>query len=255
MKLTEHYNLKKPEGSELVGPDAFNDNSDIVDNELKRLSEAGEDYELAGAASAVQINLNAHTVADNPHTGSEPKINAGTDTQYLRGNKTWSDFFTNVRSAVLTGLSTATNAVIAATDTVLAALGKLQAQITAVKSTADEAIPKSNIAAATGGTLAVARGGTGKDTLATGEALVGAATGAVTTRPIKNNTATSTALVANTELVTQNTLRYHTNRLTSVAAADTGYTTCMARGIVCSTTDLTPGTSALTNGTIYLVYE
>ena len=36
-----------------------------------------------------------------------------------------------VRAAVLTGLSLATNAVIAATDTVLQALGKLQAQITA----------------------------------------------------------------------------------------------------------------------------
>ncbi len=35
-----------------------------------------------------------------------------------------------VRDTVLTGLSTATNAVIAATDTVLAAFGKLQAQIT-----------------------------------------------------------------------------------------------------------------------------
>jgi hypothetical protein len=39
------------------------------------------------------------------------------------------DFATWVRSALLTGLSTATNAVIAATDTVLVALGKLQAQI------------------------------------------------------------------------------------------------------------------------------
>jgi hypothetical protein len=39
------------------------------------------------------------------------------------------DFVATVRATVLTGLSTATNAVIAATDTVLGALGKLQAQI------------------------------------------------------------------------------------------------------------------------------
>jgi hypothetical protein len=40
-----------------------------------------------------------------------------------------------VRSVVLTGLSLATNAVISATDTVLSAFGKLQAQITANLST------------------------------------------------------------------------------------------------------------------------
>lgn len=51
--------------------------------------------------------------------------------KYWRGDKTWSDFFTGVRSAMLTGLSTATNAVVAATDTVLAAIGKLQAQVSA----------------------------------------------------------------------------------------------------------------------------
>jgi hypothetical protein len=44
-----------------------------------------------------------------------------------------STFPTDVASVLLAGLSTATNAAIAATDTVLIALGKLQAQITAVK--------------------------------------------------------------------------------------------------------------------------
>src|SRR6185312_8326353 len=61
--------------------------------------------------------------------GAEPAITAGTTSQYRRGDKTWRDFATDVRAAVLTGLSTATSAVIAATDTVLGALGKLQAQI------------------------------------------------------------------------------------------------------------------------------
>lgn len=59
----------------------------------------------------------------------EPTITAGTASQYWRGNKTWADFFTDVRAATLTGLSTATNAVITATDTVLSALGKLQKQV------------------------------------------------------------------------------------------------------------------------------
>lgn len=60
----------------------------------------------------------------------EPKAAAGTAAQYWRGDKSWRDFFTDVRAATLTGLSTATNAAIAAADTVLVALGKLQRQIT-----------------------------------------------------------------------------------------------------------------------------
>jgi hypothetical protein len=59
----------------------------------------------------------------------EPAIAAGTTAQYWRGDKTWQDLATAVRDTVLTGLSTATNAVITAADTVLSALGKLQKQI------------------------------------------------------------------------------------------------------------------------------
>ena len=62
----------------------------------------------------------------------EPVIAApgsGPTEKYWRGDKTWRDFFTGVRAATLAGLSTATNAVVAATDTVLAAIGKLQAQL------------------------------------------------------------------------------------------------------------------------------
>uniref|UniRef100_A0A6M3M1C6 Minor tail protein gp31 C-terminal domain-containing protein n=1 Tax=viral metagenome TaxID=1070528 RepID=A0A6M3M1C6_9ZZZZ len=47
-----------------------------------------------------------------------------------------------VRSVVLTGLSVATNAAIAATDTVLSALGKLQAQITALGTTVSNKVDK-----------------------------------------------------------------------------------------------------------------
>lgn len=59
----------------------------------------------------------------------EPAIASGNTAQYWRGDKTWQSFATAVRASVLTGLSTATNAVIAATDTVLSAFGKLQRQI------------------------------------------------------------------------------------------------------------------------------
>ena len=62
-------------------------------------------------------------------TAREAAITAGTTSQYWRGDKTWRDFFADVRAATLTGLSTATNAVVSATDTVLGALGKLQKQV------------------------------------------------------------------------------------------------------------------------------
>lgn len=75
--------------------------------------------------------------------GAEPAITAGTAAQYWRGDKTWRDFATDVRAAVLTGLSTATSAVIAATDTVLGALGKLQAQITAGDTRTQTALDRS----------------------------------------------------------------------------------------------------------------
>lgn len=67
------------------------------------------------------------TVAD---TTKEPAFVAGTAAQYFRGDKTWRDLATDVRAAPLTGLSTATNTAITASDTVLSAPGKLQAQIT-----------------------------------------------------------------------------------------------------------------------------
>ncbi len=69
----------------------------------------------------------------------EASIAAGATTEYFRGDKTWRTFMTDVRATTLSGLSTATSAVIAAGDTVLTALGKLQAQITGHKGAASAA--------------------------------------------------------------------------------------------------------------------
>lgn len=62
--------------------------------------------------------------------GKEPVIAGGTNAQFWRGDKSWQDFAAAARGVALTGLSTASATAIAATDTVLGALGKLQAQIT-----------------------------------------------------------------------------------------------------------------------------
>ena len=112
-------------------------------------------------------------------------------------------------------------------------------------------IPNLDTGKLNSGTLSVARGGTGAGTFTSGAALIGAGTGAVTTRSITNITATSTALTANTNLITANTLKNIVNRTTSVAAADTNYTTYMARGTTLNSTDTNP----TVNGTIAWTYE
>lgn len=76
------------------------------------------------------VDMATQSELDTAISTREPTITAGTTAQYWRGDKSWQDFFTSVRAATLTGLSTATNAVITAADTVLSALGKLQKQIT-----------------------------------------------------------------------------------------------------------------------------
>ena len=86
--------------------------------------------ETARTINGVSFDGSANiTVNAVDSTAREPAITAGTTAQYWRGDKTWRDLFTDVRAATLTGLSTATNAVVSATDTVLGALGKLQKQV------------------------------------------------------------------------------------------------------------------------------
>ena len=66
----------------------------------------------------------------------EPKVNAGTTSQYYRGDKAWADFASAVRAIILTGLASGSDAAISATDSLLSALSKLQAQVTSAKNTA-----------------------------------------------------------------------------------------------------------------------
>lgn len=61
--------------------------------------------------------------------GAEPPIAAGSSSHYWRGDKTWQDLATAARAVVLTGLSSVVSTAVAATDSILVALGKLQAQL------------------------------------------------------------------------------------------------------------------------------
>lgn len=70
----------------------------------------------------------AITVAD---ATKEPLITGTTSADFWSGAKTFINFASTVLSTVLTGFVASTNTVVAATDTVLQALQKLQAQVTA----------------------------------------------------------------------------------------------------------------------------
>jgi hypothetical protein len=87
-------------------------------------------YQIAQSVTGLVKSTGTTRSAAVAGTDYEAPIAAGTTAKYWRGDKTWVDFATDVRAAVLTGLSTATNAVIVAADSVLSALGKLQKQIT-----------------------------------------------------------------------------------------------------------------------------
>lgn len=104
----------------------------------------------------------------------------------------------------------------------------------------------------TSGTLGVARGGTGATSFTVDHALIGNGTSAVKTRAITNNT--SMATCSGTNLATCNTVNNHVvarlNRGDSITAANTAYTTHMARAIALNTA--VP--SSLTNGCVTFVY-
>lgn len=83
------------------------------------------------ALQTITIAASGNVLSVNGQTGAvvldTDDINEGTTNQYFTA--------TRVRDLLLTGLSTTTNAIISATDSVLVAFGKLQAQITANLST------------------------------------------------------------------------------------------------------------------------
>jgi hypothetical protein len=89
---------------------------------------------IGGVPNSRMINgheLDDDVTISNADIGSEPAIAAGTSSQYFRGDKSWAALDASVRDSPLTGLSTSTNSPISATDSVLAAMGKLQAQVSA----------------------------------------------------------------------------------------------------------------------------
>jgi hypothetical protein len=74
-------------------------------------------------------SLSSNITLSNSDIGSEPAIRAAITSRFSQEDKSWQKFGDSVRATILTRLCTSTNPAIAATDSTIVALGKLQAQI------------------------------------------------------------------------------------------------------------------------------
>lgn len=257
MEQTTNYGLNKPGGSDYARIDALNANMDAVDAALKDLEESKAEGTALAAHEADQVK---HLTAAERTAWNAKADGAATDAHISNTTNPHGVTAAQVGAVPTTrkvnGKALSADVTLAAADVGAAAASHSHGAGDIASGTLDAArIPDLVASKITSGTLPVARGGTGAASLTSGAALIGAGTGAVTTRAIKDNTSASAALTASSALVTMNTLRYALNRTTGPGAADTNYTTAMMRAIQASTTDLTAGSSSLTSGVIYLVYE
>lgn len=116
---TTNYNLKKPGVDDFYNVADQNGNMEIIDIALGNKVE-----KIVGKG----LSTNDYTTLEKDNLTD---LTDGTDTSlHTHATSGITGFAEAVRGMVLTGLSTATNAVITAADTVLSALGKLQKQIT-----------------------------------------------------------------------------------------------------------------------------
>lgn len=130
-------------------------------------------FPLTGESGKIYVDISTgKTYRWSGSTYSEISASPGSTDAVSEGTSNLYFTYQRVRDTVLTGLSTATNAVISATDTVIAGFGKLQAQVSAISSsltshTSNTSNPHSTTAAQVG---AIAK------TSATGSAILSSGT-------------------------------------------------------------------------------
>ena len=116
-------------------PGQTSSNWAIAENNLGYVAENSANKSTTttlGTSNTLYPTQNAvKTYVDTQDALKESSITATTSADFWSGAKTFINFATTVRGTVITGLSLVSTTVISATDTVLVALGSLQAQITA----------------------------------------------------------------------------------------------------------------------------
>lgn len=127
-------NYDNPEALQLAVPSGQNGDFAVVFNPLAVYAWKNDGWYDTRSVEDLS-NYYQKEETNNLLDQKEPKISqkgssSSDDNYYWGGRKTWQDLFSKVRSVTLTGLSTASDAVVSATDTILSAIGKLQSQIT-----------------------------------------------------------------------------------------------------------------------------
>lgn len=86
MQLTPNYNLKKPEGTDPVDIQDFNDNADLIDTALKKMAESS-----GGDISEMTVKtLDAITTEfPVPVAGEKPKTFLGKVKKFFEDTKNW----------------------------------------------------------------------------------------------------------------------------------------------------------------------
>ena len=64
MKTTANYGLKKPEGTDVVNIDDFNENADIIDTQIKSLNDKRIDYGTASGTNTYTVTIPGATLTE-----------------------------------------------------------------------------------------------------------------------------------------------------------------------------------------------
>ncbi|WP_408098953.1 beta strand repeat-containing protein [Peredibacter sp. HCB2-198] len=86
------------------------------------------DADISASAAIAQSKISGLTTDLG---NKEPKITAGTASQYWKGDKSWGSLQTDVQALVMNGFAVGSNAAVTNADTLSGALGKVQGQINA----------------------------------------------------------------------------------------------------------------------------
>lgn len=142
-KINTHKNattIDHPDGSVTLvklGSDVLDENDKIKDTNIPdtiaRTSEIPDIVDnLTTNDSTKVLSAKQGKVLQD---GKEPNLpSGGTISNYLKGNKTWGNFATSMRSILLSGFEVGGDTPVTEVDNVVTAFGKTQGQINAVKS-------------------------------------------------------------------------------------------------------------------------